>query len=152
MTEPVVSFLPDKPLQVEVDIYEEDIVHVNVGDSVNIVLAAFPDQGFEGIVVSIKPSEKLIGGVVYYEVIIDFVNTISEMKPGMTADVIIRTDIKENVLTISKNVLIKENGKATVKILKGENVEEKEIEIGLVGDSLVEIISGLEQGEEVIAD
>jgi len=152
LTEPIVSFLPDKPLQVEVDIYEEDIVHVNVGDFVNIVLAAFPDQEFEGIVVSIKPSEKLIGGVVYYEVIIDFVNTIEQMKPGMTADVIIRTDIKENVLTISKNVLIKDNGTVMVRILRGESVEEKEIEIGLEGDSLVEIISGLEQGEEVIID
>ncbi|MEA3344120.1 MAG: efflux RND transporter periplasmic adaptor subunit [Patescibacteria group bacterium] len=151
-TESVVSFLPDKPLQVKVDIYEEDIVYVSVDDSVNIILAAFPDQDFEGIVVSIKPSEKLIGGVVYYEVIIDFVNTIEQMKPGMTADVIIRTDIKENVLTISKDVLIKDNGNVTVRIFNGESVEERQIEIGLEGDSLVEIILGLEQGDEVIID
>jgi multidrug efflux pump subunit AcrA (membrane-fusion protein) len=152
LSEVVVSFLPEEKLQVKVDIYEEDIVAVDVGDYVDIVLAAFPEQSFQGFVASIKPSEKLINGVVYYEVVIDFEDTVNQIKPGMTADVIIQTDIKENVLTISKDAIRKNNGKATIMVFKSNNIEEREVEIGLQGDSLAEIISGLKEGEEVVLD
>ncbi len=153
LTESVISLLPTGPFQIKVDIYEEDIVDVKIGNLVDIILAAFPEQVFKGRVVSINPAEELIEGVVYYEITIDFEETKEGIKPGMTADIVIETDKKENVLVISEDVLVKINGKKIVKIFNNGTIEEREIEIGLEGDNdLIEVISGLEEGEKVVIE
>jgi len=150
VTESVISFLPAHPFQIEVDIYEEDIVNVKIANPVDITLVAFPDQVFKGRVVSIDPAEELIEGVVYYGIAIDFEETKEGIKPGMTADIVIETDKKENVLVIPENALEKINGKKIVKVFKDGEIEEREIEIGLEGDNdLIEVVSGLEEGEEI---
>jgi len=149
-TDSVISFLPEGPFQVEVDIYEEDIVNIKIDNFVRINLPAFPDEVLEGRVISIDPAEKLIDGVVYYEVNIIFSTEKENIKPGMTADIIIETDKKENVLIVSKAVLKKIDGENIVRVFKKGDVEERKIEIGLEGGEYIEVISGLEEGEQVI--
>jgi len=150
-TESIISFLPSVPFQITADIYEEDIVKVKVDNPVDIKLTAFPDKIFKGKVFNIDPAEKLIDGVVYYEVNIYFEEFPREIKPGMTADITIKTDSKENVLTVPKSAIGKKDDKAFVQILKDGKNEERQIQIGLQGSNdLVEVISGLQQGEEVI--
>ena len=39
-----------------------------------------------------------------------------------------------------------------VKVLKGKNIEERQVEVGLEGSDFIEIISGLSEGEKVIID
>ena len=149
-TDSVISFLPEGPFQVEVDIYEEDIVDVKVDNFVRISLPAFPDEVLEGRVISIDPAEKLIDGVVYYEVNIIFSTEKENIKPGMTADVVLETDKKENVLIVARVALRKINGEKIVRVFKKGKAEERKIEIGLEGDEYVEVISGLVEGDEVI--
>ena len=145
--------LPTNPYQIEVDIYEEDIVKINIGDSVDIELVAFPGQVFKGKVISVNPAEKLVEGVVYYEVKINFEEVPEGIKPGMTADLRIKTSSKENVLAVPEDAIREKEGEYTIKILKNGEIEERKIEIGLWGDNgMVEIISGLAQGEKVILD
>jgi HlyD family secretion protein len=151
-TDAVISFLPSAPFQIEVDIYEEDIIDVKVGNPVNINLVAFPDLILKGRVVSIDPAEKLIEQVVYYEVTIDFEETKEGIRPGMTADITIETAKKENMLIISKGAVKKINGKKIVQVFKKGEIEEREIETGLEGDEFFEIISGLEEGNEVVVE
>ncbi len=161
--EPIVSLLPENPFQVEVGIYEQDIVGVGLGNPVDIVLVAFPDKVFAGEVISIDPTEKLIGGVVYYKATIDFKEeTPAGLKPGMTADIVIKTVFKENVLIISNdaihpvrnrisNGVQEKNGKFIVQVFKDGLIQDRVIEIGLKGDDdMVEVVSGLEEGEEVV--
>lgn len=149
-TDSVISLLPTGPFQVEVDIYEEDIVDLKVDNFVTIELPAFPDQSFEGRVISVDPAEKLIDGVVYYEVNIIFDTFSQGIKPGMTADVTIEADKKENVLTVPRGALEKINGANVIMILERGKAKERKIEIGLEGDEYVEVISGVSQGEQVI--
>jgi len=146
-----IVILPTDPFKIETDIYEEDIVKVKVGNLVDISLVAFPDEDFKGKVISIDPAEKIVNEVVYYEVDIDFEEMPEGIKPGMTADVTIKTMLKENVLTVPEDAVLNKDGKKIVKIFEGEEVKEKEIVIGLEGSNdLVEIISGLSEGEKVI--
>ena len=164
LTEAVISLISASPFQIKVDIYEEDVVKINVGNLVDITLTAFPNQTLKGKVVSIDPAEKLIGGVVYYEITIDPAPVLEEgeqqdklqeiwgeVKPGMTADVLIRTISKENVLIIPEAAIEKKDGKTIVQVLIGKTPQEREIEIGLIGsDDMVEVLSGLKEGEEVV--
>jgi len=148
-TTPVVTILPTQDLNIEVDIYEEDIVDVEIGDKVEISLVAFPDQEFNGQVIFIDPAEKLVESVVYYEVKVSF-NTIPEkIKPGMTADIVIITDERIDVISVIDDAIV--NG--MVKVYKNKKINEREVVLGLEGsDGMIEIISGLEQGEQVIIE
>jgi len=149
-TDYIVSLLPMGQLQVEVDIYEEDIVEVKEGNPVNIILPAFPDNELKGKVVSIDPAEKLIGGVVYYEVNIIFEEELEGIKPGMTADIAIEVEMKEGVIAVPKEALKRKGGDKIVRILNRSKIEERVVQVGIEGDDSVEILSGLEEGEEII--
>jgi RND family efflux transporter MFP subunit len=147
----VISFLPASPFKIKVDIYEEDVVKINIGNSVDITLTAFPDETLKGKVISIDPAEKLIEGVVYYETTIGFETVSDKIKPGMTADVVIKTNSKENSLIIPESAIEKKDGKTIVQVLKGKSFEEREIEIGLQGSNdMVEVVSGLAEGERLV--
>jgi len=151
ITESVLSLLPSAPFQIDVDIYEEDIVKVQIGNPVDINIAAFPNETFKGRVILIDPAEKLISDVVYYEIKIDFENPPQGIKSGMTADITIKTAQKDNVLTIPDNAVTRKDGKETIEILKGKKTEEREIKTGLKGsDGMVEVISGLKENDQVI--
>jgi len=63
---PIIQMLSSEPFQIKVNIYEQDIVNVDPGDAVKIDLVAFPDQTFDGKVLSVDPAEKIVDNVVYY--------------------------------------------------------------------------------------
>jgi len=150
LAESVISLLPNNPFQITVDVYEEDIVKISIGNSVDINLTAFPNEIFKGKVISIDPAEKIKEGVVYYETTIDFENPPEKIKPGMTTDLTITAMTKENVLIIPKAAIEEKDNKTIVQVAKGKNLENREIEIGLKGNNdMVEVISGLKEGEEV---
>jgi HlyD family secretion protein len=146
----IITLLPAIPFEIEADIYEEDVAKMSVGNEVKISLVAFPDQDLQGKVVNIDPSEKIIDGIVYYEASISFDNYPSGVKAGMTADLIIKVASKENVLVVPEDAITKKNGIVTVQVLEGDELKEREIKIGLEGsDYLVEVVSGLKEGDEV---
>ena len=153
LTESVITLLPASPYEIKVDIYEEDIVKMLVGNDVNISLIAFPDEVFQGKVITINPAEELIESVVYYTVTINFTKTPEGIRPGMTADLMIKTDTREDVLVIPEDAIEEKDNKNIVRVCKDNQIEDREIEIGLVGsDDMVEVISGLTEGEKVIVE
>lgn len=151
LQDPVITLLPASPFEIEVDIYEEDVAKMNIGNLVDISLVAFPEKILKGRVISINPAEEIIEGVVYYEVSISFDDPPAGVRPGMTVDLLIRTASRENVLVIPEEAIKEKNGKATVEVLIDETFKEREIEIGLRGSNdVVEVSSGLKEGEHVI--
>jgi len=151
LSDAVIILLPTDTYDIEVDIYEEDVVKMNIGNEVDISLIALPDQAFKGKVISIDPAEKIVEGVVYYKTIIDFEKIPEGIKPGMTVDLVIKTASKDNVLIVPRNATNKKDGKTIVEVLKGKDIEEKEVQVGLEGNKdTIEVISGLIEGEKVI--
>ena len=149
--EAIIGLLPNDPFEITVNIYEEDIVKVKIDNPVEIKLTAFPGVIFAGKVISIEPSEKMVNDVVYYKTTIGFNDPPDGLRPGMTADVSIKTAERKDVLALPLKAIQKKETKETVMVLEGETAIEKEVQTGLKGsDSLVEIVSGISQGETVI--
>ena len=147
----VISLIDNSGFQVEADVPEVDIAKVDTNDWTEIVLDAFPEEKIEGRVISIDPAQRVISGVVYYRVKIGFEKIPEFVKTGMTADVTIVTDWRENVLTIPQRAVIKKNGKKFVRIPEKEGYKETEVILGLKGiDGNVEVLSGLSEGETFI--
>ncbi len=147
----MIVLLPKTPFKVKADIYEEDVVEISLNDSVDISLIAFPEVLFKGKVISIDPAEKIIDGIVCYEISIGFESAPEIVKSGMTADILIRTDSRKNVLFIPEEAIEEKDGRKIVMILENEIIKEREIETGLLStDRTIEVISGLSEGEKVI--
>lgn len=149
----VITMLATDLFDVEVDIPETDIVKVSIGDPAEITLDAFGDEMvFYGEVIEIEPAETLIQDVVYYRVKVKIEFTAEQaVKNGMTANVVIKTDEKNNVIIIPRRSVIIKDDKRIVRILKNGQVTEIEPVLGLQGDNgLTEVISGVNENDEVI--
>jgi multidrug efflux pump subunit AcrA (membrane-fusion protein) len=151
---PIIELISSSQFEIVADIYEEDIVKIKIGAPVEISLPAFPKETFKGSVIFIDEAEKIVDRVVYYEVRIGFDEDLPKgIKSTMTADVVIQSKKRENVLVIPEEAVQKSDEKTTVKVFQDGKVEEKEIEIGLEGSNdMVEVVSGLNEEEKVILD
>lgn len=148
---PVISLMAEKGLQVKAYVPEVDVPKIKVGDKVLITLDAFPRKELFGEIIHIDSAETIIDGVVYYKVKSTIDIKEINIKSGMTADIIIITDSKEDALIIPRRAVIEKNGKNMVRIPIDGDFQEIEVETGLVGaDGNIEIISGLKEGDEVI--
>lgn len=149
--EPAVSLISVSKFEIEVDIPEADIGKVKLGNPVEISLDAFPEESWPGQIAEMEPAETLIEGVVYYRVTVIFDEIDERIKSGMSADVTIETDRRENVLSVPYRAVVYKEGKKIIRILEGKEIKEIEVETGLKGSKgEIEIISGLNEGDKVI--
>lgn len=141
--------------EIEVDVPETDVVKLKLDNDATITLDALgSDTKFEGKILTIDPASTEIQDVVYYKVKVAInENGDTAIKPGMTADVLIKTDTRENVLFISSRAILTktDTDEKYVRVLKNGKVEERVIKLGLkADDGKVEVLSGLSEGEEII--
>lgn len=137
--------------EINVDISETDIAKVKLADTVTMTLDAFgEDVKFNGKVFNIDPASTVIQDVVYYKVKISIDDTDKPIKPGMTANVVIKTNNRENVLIIPSRA-IRTNGSKSVHILENNQDVKKDIVLGIKGnDGKVEVVNGINEGDLVI--
>ncbi|MBT4153445.1 MAG: efflux RND transporter periplasmic adaptor subunit [Candidatus Magasanikbacteria bacterium] len=145
-------------VHIRVDISESDIIKVRLGNPVEITLDAFgDDRAFTGTVDSIEPAETEISGVVYYTADIVFEKSeegLEFVRSGMTANIDIKTNNKDDVLVIPQRAVLKEDGRQFVRVLTDSataEFAERDVMLGLRGtEGDVEVLSGLNEGDDVI--
>jgi len=154
---PAIAILGENNFEIEVDISEADIAKIREDNPAEITLDAFGDEvEYPGKVYSIEPAETIIQDVTYYKVKVQFTEEdegkMASIKSGMTANIIITTAFKDKVLIMSSRAVVEKNGgDKYVRVLVGKKVIEAPIEIGLRGDEgMVEVLSGVKEGDEVI--
>jgi len=137
--------------QIEVNIPETDVVKIELGDNVEIEFDAFGNGDvLSGEVISIDSASTNISDVVYYRVIVS-IEESEDIKPGMTADVVIKTSERENVLYLPSRAILSDGNRKYVRILENGEIVEKNILIGLnADDSKKEILSGVVDEQEVV--
>ncbi|OGY43058.1 MAG: hypothetical protein A2729_03775 [Candidatus Buchananbacteria bacterium RIFCSPHIGHO2_01_FULL_39_14] len=160
LSEPVLVMLADGNYEIEVDIPESDITKIDLADQVKIFLDAFSaDDIFQGVVTTINPAQTEIQDVIYYRVTVSLNNEQAEaikpllpkIKPGMTANVEIKTAEVNDVLIIPLRAVKDKNGVNSVEVLLAEKPKSVDVSLGLKGDDgLVEVKSGLKEGDKVI--
>ena len=92
-------------MQVEAAIDEADIARVAVDQKVSFTIDAFPGRGFEGRVGQIRKAAVAAQNVVTYTVVVAFANPDARLLPGMTANVRIVTEVRDNVLKVPNAAL-----------------------------------------------
>ncbi len=144
--------------EIRVDVPETDIAKIvnSTRRDASFTLDAFGEENkFTGTITTINQDSTEIQDVVYYQVTIavndEKIDT--SLQSGMTANVEIITDTRENVLFVPQRVLrTNENSEKFVRVLNEDKTErEAVVTIGLrADDGKVEILEGLKDGETVI--
>lgn len=148
----IISIISESEFEIETNVPEVDIVKLSIGDVAQVTLDAYGDGiFFDVIVTDIEPAETIIEGVATYKTTLQFTQKDDRIKSGMTANIDILTDSRDNVVFVPGRSVIKNNGNNIVRIIKDESFVEVEVTIGLRGsDGSIEIIDGIMEGDEVI--
>ncbi len=92
-------------MQVDASIDEADVSRIRTGQRATFTVDAFPGQTFEGEVRQVRKAAQNVANVVTYIAVVGFTNTAGRLLPGMTANVRVVTDSRENVLKIPNSAL-----------------------------------------------
>lgn len=92
-------------MQVEAAIDEADIARVRTDQKVTFTIDAFAGRSFEGRVGQIRKAAVSAQNVVTYTVVVAFANPNAAVLPGMTANVRIVTEVRDNVLKVPNAAL-----------------------------------------------
>ncbi len=150
-------------LSVEIGLDESDIVQVAVGQPAIVTLDAFAEGELGGVITAIAPTAQAQSGVVLYAVTVALDPTALPVRAGMTADVEIATESAEDALIIPLKAIRSTDGGNFVsrRLRAGESVPagangpatpgfaSVRVELGLMTDTQIEVLSGLEEGDVV---
>ena len=140
-------------LEVQTYVDETDIGKVRVGQPVTLRVDSFPGRELRGVVQAIYPKAQLINNVVNYVVIVDIVDAHGLLiRPEMTAHVSFILEEKPNVVNIPRNALLREGGRELVVVKNGDEWVERAVKTGLQTPQRIEIVSGLREGDVIVAD
>ncbi len=146
----VVAVLMKPSLEIEVDVPEEKIAGIVKGNRVIIRLNAYPYEDFFGTVTEIKTQEIEKDGGIYFRVRASLENVSEKIRTGMTGDVVVETNLKAQILRVPKGALYETDGRRMVTVIRDGGNQAKVVESGIEKDGLVEILSGLQSGEQIL--
>ena len=136
---------------------ELDIVSIEIGQTVNVVMDALSNVDYTGVVTRISGAGNYMSGVTSYDVTIEM-NETDKLLPGMSARGDILIAAKSDVLLIPVGAISRRDGKTYVKVVSDpearvrdmEAPEEIEVTLGLNDGSMAEVLSGISEGQYVL--
>ncbi len=167
-----------KQMQVEADVDEADIGQVKAGQRVSFTVDAYQNEEFSGTVTQVRLNPTTTSNVVTYTVVIKADNPELKLKPGLTATISIYTIELKDVLTIEakavnfrpdptmmmayleqhkqekqqppKGKRMFNDESTTVWVTDNGTVKPKEVVLGTSDGVNVQVLSGLQEGEELV--
>lgn len=148
-------------MTVEAQISEADVIHVTPDQRVYFSILGKPDYKFNAKLKAIEPGPTIMTGddsnltvsdsdAIYFNGLFDVANPDNILRIGMTAQVSIILDKAQDALLIPAQILRKRGDKTRVPVLENGERVMKEITTGINNKLQVEVLSGLEEGDQVI--
>ncbi len=147
----LILFLDPDALEIEATVIEEDLPLVQAGQPVELFFDAQPEAAVQGRVARIVP-RRIPGDRPLYPIYVSVEDLPEGLVAGMTADASIGVAVRHDVLRLPRAVVrARADATATVQVWTGTQAQERRVRVGLRGDAYVEILDGLAEGEEVVA-
>ena len=147
---PAISLVDTSDIEMRGSIDEIDISIVELNQEANILLDALPDEEIKGRVAFISPIGTALVGVVSYDTTITLENPVAELRDGMSATAEVIIERRDDVLMIPNRAIRGTLENPKVLVLADEQEEEREITLGLTDGINTEVLSGLDEGDEVV--
>jgi HlyD family secretion protein len=148
--------LPDtSEMMAEITVHESSVDKVKPGQKATVVMDAFPDQIFHGEVIKVAPLPDQQRGwlspdIKVYTTQVTIEGTHDFLKPGMSARVTILVDSVTDALIVPVQVVANRGGKKICFVARGGRFEEREVKTGQFNDTYVQILDGLQAGEDIL--
>jgi len=147
--------LPDAEMMAEISVHESSVDKVRPGQKATIVMDAFPDRTLNGEVIKIAPLPDedrswLSPDIKVYKTEVSIEGMHDYLKPGMSARVEILVTQLTDVLIVPVQVVANRGGKKVCFVLTNRGTEEKEVKTGEFNDTYVQILEGLQEGDQVL--
>ncbi len=142
-------------LEIEANVTESDIDEISKNQKTEITISALDEKRINGVVsfISLAPVQTN-SELSTYMIKIQPDTIPAKVKIGMSCDLEIITQTKQNVLTIPDTYTYKKDSKTFVKSFKknGDNIDINEVEIqtGFRAETNIEVTSGLSEGDEIV--
>ncbi|RYZ52916.1 MAG: HlyD family efflux transporter periplasmic adaptor subunit [Sphingobacteriales bacterium] len=147
---------------IKAEISEADVVKVQSGQKVYFTILGEPDNRIEAQLREVEPAPTSItsdetssGDAVYYNGLFDVPNADHRLRISMTAEVTIVLDEVKGALTLPSSLVTKKgpDGKVVVRVYdpQTEETHPRPIEVGLNNNITAQVLSGLEEGEQVVS-
>lgn len=132
------------------DVFEQELASVKVGQIANVQVNAYPGRRFSGRVSYIYPTVNAETRTA--QIRIELPNPGMQLKPSMYAEVEIAAGQKPNVLMIPSGAALTTGTRSVVLVARDAGrFEPREVQLGMRSDKLVEVVTGLKEGERVVA-
>ncbi|ASW53159.1 efflux RND transporter periplasmic adaptor subunit [Plantactinospora sp. KBS50] len=137
-------------LQVSAAFAEADATKLKPGMAATVTWNALPDATADAKVASIDPNATTSNGVVTYGVVLSLDQLPDGARPGQTVQVSVTVGTVDDAVAVNAVAVTGTGNRDTVTVLENGEQVSRPVQVGLEGDQLVEITSGLEVGDEVV--
>jgi len=144
----VVTLINSNPIKLEFRIPEVYLSDVTIGQTVDVKVDAFRGENFIGEVYAIAPEVDVSGRS--FMVRAQIPNDDNRLVPGLFAQVELMLERKENALLISEAALMPAGDKQYVYRIEEGKAVRAEVSLGMRQQDLVEVLSGLEAGAQIV--
>ena len=147
----LITYVKEDDYVITIDVAQEDVPYVKVGDTVTIEFGAYPDEIYEGVIREITTTQVSENtATVSYPVTVEIKGDTKELYGGMTGDVTFVTDEADQVNYVSKKAIVKDQGKTYVYVKNDKDeMVLQEVTTGFTDGVNIQIISGLDRGDTV---
>jgi len=140
-------------MRVRAPVNQQDLPEIQIGQSAEIYLDAYPDSVFHGKVdriSSVGISDDFSSTVHTFIVMFSIDGSDPKLLPDLSAAADVELQRKPNSLVVPRDALIAEDGKMFVRVSSGNGVQKREVKVGALTDVDALIESGVQPGETVI--
>jgi membrane fusion protein (multidrug efflux system) len=148
---PLTTVIDADPMKAAFDVPEHHLSQLHTGQTIEMVVAAYPDMQFQGKVYFIDPQVRTDTRTVLMKALVP--NADGRLRPGMFANLKLVTQVRERALVIPETAILLQGQTTSLFIVKEDgSVESRVVTTGVRLAGMVEIISGLAVGETVIVE
>jgi HlyD family secretion protein len=130
---------------------ESDAASIAPNQQVDVTFDAIPDLTLAGTVVSVAPTGTAISGVISYYVTVALTGNDPRLQAGQTATAQVVTSETPEVLTVPTQAVRQRDGHSEVTVVdEGGGTRTVTFQPGVVGADKTEVVSGLQEGQQVL--
>ncbi|MBI4137570.1 efflux RND transporter periplasmic adaptor subunit, partial [Candidatus Roizmanbacteria bacterium] len=129
---------------------EVDINKLEVGQEVSIALDNFADEQFIGTIVAVDRVGSQTNGVTQYPVLVKINSDDPDILTNMAVTATVVFEQKDDVIVVPLSAVVTMGDRSIVRVMKDSQVQPVPVETGIESDTMVEIISGLSEGDAIL--
>lgn len=138
-------------VKAEFNVPERFLSEIKIGQSIQLVVAAYPKEKFRGEVYFLAPQVDPNTRTLLMKARIP--NADHHLKPGMFANLDLTLTLRQDAIVIPESALMSQGERTSVYVIGADgNAQVRPVKVGMRIPNQIEILTGLEPGEKVVAE